>query len=111
MIEGIGLTRPTKNFDQALIDDSFKVTDLEALHMAYYLIENEGLFVGGSCAVNLAGVVKYCRLNPSSKVVTIIHDSGSRYLKKFYSELYLKQRKIEFKKREQYPADTLDFIS
>jgi cysteine synthase A len=53
--------------------------------MAYYLIENEGLFVGGSSALNLAAVVKCARLNPGMNVVTILHDSGIRYMKKFYS--------------------------
>ena len=56
--------------------------------MAYYLIENEGLFVGGSCAVNLATVVKYGRMHPNTTIVTILHDSGNRYLKKIYSEEY-----------------------
>lgn len=86
VIEGVGLTRPTLNFEQAQIDDALKITDEEALHMSYYLIENEGLFVGGSCAVNLAAVVKHCRKHPGERVVTIIHDSGSRYMKKIYSK-------------------------
>ena len=40
IIEGVGLNRPTKNFDQAIIDDAIKITDVEALHTAHYLIEN-----------------------------------------------------------------------
>ena len=79
------MNRPTKNFEYAKIDDSFKVRDIEALHMAYYLIENEGIFVGGSSAVNLSAAVKYGRSHPNSKIVTILHDSGNRYLKKIYS--------------------------
>ena len=78
--------------------------------MAHYLIENEGLFAGGSCGVNLAAVVKYCRANPGSKVVTIIHDSGNRYLKKFYSQSFLDEKGIKFVKRESYPSHNLDFI-
>ena len=72
--------------------------------MAHYLIENEGLFAGGSCAVNLAAVVKYCRANPRSRVVTVIHDSGNRYLKKFYSNRFLLEKGITFNKRDHYPA-------
>jgi cysteine synthase A len=53
--------------------------------MAYYMIENEGIFMGGSSALNLAAVVKYARDHPNSKIVTIVHDYGNRYLKKFYS--------------------------
>ena len=58
--------------------------------MGHYLIENEGLFVGGSSALNLACVVKYARDHPGCTIVTVIHDSGNRYLKKFYSSEYLK---------------------
>jgi cysteine synthase len=53
--------------------------------MAQYLIQNEGLFLGGSTALNIAAVVKYGRKNKSKKIVTIAHDLGNRYLKKFYS--------------------------
>jgi cysteine synthase A len=63
VIEGVGLNRPTANFNQAIIDDAVKVTDEEALHMAHYLIENEGIFVGGSSAMNVAAAVKYSRKN------------------------------------------------
>ena len=78
--------------------------------MGHYLIENEGLFAGGSCAVNLAAVVKYCRKNPGCRVVTIIHDSGNRYLKKFYSTEYLRQKGINFERKDNYPYNVLDFI-
>jgi cysteine synthase A len=53
--------------------------------MAHYLIENEGLFVGGSSALNVAAAVKYSRRFKGENIVTIFHDSGIRYLKKFYS--------------------------
>ena len=98
----MGLNRPTKNFDNAQINDSYKIKDIEALHMAHYLIENEGLCVGGSSALNLCAVVKYCREHPKSKVVTILHDSGVRYLKKFYNPVYLKEKNIVFQARKEY---------
>ena len=69
-----------------MIDDAFKVSDEEALHMGHYLVENEGLLVGGSSAVNLAAAVKEGRGRPGSNIVTIVHDSGIRYVKKFYNE-------------------------
>ena len=53
--------------------------------MAYYLIENEGIFAGGSSGLNMAAVVKYARKNKGKTIVTVIGDSGNRYLKKFYS--------------------------
>lgn len=53
--------------------------------MAHYLIENEGLFVGGSSALNLVAAVKQARKTNNKNIVTIIHDNGIRYIKKFYS--------------------------
>lgn len=67
--------------------------------MAYYLMENEGIFVGGSSAVNLAAAVKQSRKSPGLNIITIFHDSGIRYLKKFYSPSYLREKNIEFAKR------------
>jgi cysteine synthase A len=93
--------------DSAQIDDAYKVSDLEALHMAHYLIENEGLFVGGSCAVNLAAVVKCGRENPGKTIVTVLHDSGNRYLKKIYSEDYLREKDVLFHKKAFYDSYNL----
>jgi cysteine synthase A len=87
------------------------VSDIEALHMGHYLIENEGLFVGGSSALNLVAAVKHSRKYPGENIVTIIHDSGNRYLKKFYSESYLSEKKIKFSKKDHYDSDDLTFIS
>ena len=78
--------------------------------MAYYLIENEGLFVGGSSAVNLCGVVKYGRKNKKQKIVTVLHDSGNRYLKKIYSSNYRMDKGVDFVRREEYKSEDLDFI-
>lgn len=62
--------------------------------MSRYLILNEGLFLGSSSSVNLVALVKYCRENPGEKVVTILHDSGNRYISKFYSDEFLKSKGI-----------------
>ena len=58
MIEGIGLTRSTSNFEAGvdLIDDAVKVTDVQARDMARWLVENDGLFIGSSSAVNCKSV-------------------------------------------------------
>lgn len=55
--------------------------------------------MGGSCALNIAAVVKYGRRNKGSKIVSVIHDSGIRYLKKFYNQAYLKDKDIPFERR------------
>lgn len=78
--------------------------------MAHYLIENEGLFVGGSSAMNLVAAVKQGRQQPGSNIVTIVHDSGIRYLNKLYSEEYLRIKEIRFERRQQYAPDDLSFV-
>ena len=101
-MEGVGLNRNTANFDNAILDDAYKVTDEQVLHMAYYLIENEGLFVGGSTAMNLVAAVLQGQKEPGSTIVTIVHDSGIRYLKKLYNDDYLVTKGIKFIKRDNY---------
>lgn len=58
--------------------------------------------MGGSSALNLAAVVKYAREHPGSRIVTVVHDLGNRYLKKFYSNSYLSYKGIKFEKRAKY---------
>ena len=78
--------------------------------MSRYLIMNEGLFLGSSSSVNLAAAVKYCREHKGGIVVTILHDSGNRYMSKFYSAQYLKEKGIKFVPRLAYPPEDLSFI-
>lgn len=66
--------------------------------------------MGGSSALNIAAAVKYAREHPNSKIVTVVHDLGNRYLKKFYSGEYLASKRIRFEKRTSYDAGMLDFI-
>lgn len=108
IVEGIGLTRSTANFDvgQHLIDDAVRVTDAQAKTMAKWLVEKDGIFVGSSSAVNcksrrgcqsrmqypnvFAGVGAFqtaIRLGPGQRVVTILCDSGMRHLSKFYAQI------------------------
>jgi cysteine synthase A len=61
VVEGVGLNRLTENFMQASIDKGYKVTDEEVLHMAHFLIENEGLLLGSSSALNCCTIVKAVR--------------------------------------------------
>lgn len=90
IVEGIGLTRITENFEagRELIDDAVRVTDEQACKMARWLVENEGVFAGSSSAVNLvAAVVTATKLPEGSTVVTILCDSGQRHLSKFYRRI------------------------
>lgn len=87
IVEGIGINRLTENFEagRELIDDSVKVTDLQAMRMARWLVEKDGIFVGSSSAVNcVAAVVTALSLPKDSRVVTILCDSGTRHLSKFW---------------------------
>lgn len=90
IVEGIGITRITDNFEagRELIDDAVRVTDEQACRMARWLVENEGVFAGSSSAVNVAAaVVTAMKLPPGSTVVTILCDSGQRHLSKFYKKI------------------------
>lgn len=90
IVEGIGINRVTENFEvgRELIDDAIKVSDLQAMKMARWLIEKDGMFVGSSSAVNcVASVAQAMRMPVGSRVVTIICDSGTRHLSKFWRRI------------------------
>ncbi|KAG8773708.1 Cysteine synthase 2, partial [Ceratobasidium sp. 428] len=100
VVEGIGINRLTRNFEMALgvIDDAIRVTDQEAVSMARYLVQNDGLFLGSSSACNLVASIKVAKSfgRDSGKVVaTILCDSGSRHYSKFWNDEYLAMAGIE----------------
>jgi len=83
--EGIGIGRLTANYESALglVDGALQGSDEEAVAMVFYLLQHEGIFVGPSAALNVAGAVRLARLlPPRSKVATVVCDSGERYKKK-----------------------------
>ncbi|KAF2001166.1 PALP-domain-containing protein [Amniculicola lignicola CBS 123094] len=88
IIEGIGINRVTHNFDvgRELIDDAIRVTDDQAIGMAKWLVENDGIFVGSSSAVNCVAATKLAKqLGPGHRIVTLLCDSGARHLSKFWA--------------------------
>ncbi|KAJ4295950.1 Cysteine synthase 2 [Collariella sp. IMI 366227] len=90
MVEGIGINRITENFEagRGLIDDAVKVTDEQACRMARWLVEHDGIFIGSSSAVNcVAAVVTALKMPKGSRVVTILCDSGTRHLSKFWKHI------------------------
>jgi cysteine synthase A len=88
--EGIGLGRVTKNVEGAQVDDAYQIPDSEALPWIFELLKNEGLCVGGSSAINIAGAVRLAReLGPGHTVVTILADSGTRYQSKLFNRAFL----------------------
>jgi len=89
--EGTGLNRLTLNFDQSKIDIAYKISDEESIKMANFLIENEGLFVGSTSAMNCVACVKAARqFGPGKVIVTCLGDGGTRYMSKFYNLNYLR---------------------
>ncbi|KAF2485348.1 tryptophan synthase beta subunit-like PLP-dependent enzyme [Neohortaea acidophila] len=87
IVEGIGINRLTANFSAGmeLIDDAVKVSDVQAMKMARWLVENEGLFLGASSAVNCVAAAELAkRMEPGSRIVTILCDPGSRHLSRFW---------------------------
>ena len=93
--EGIGQGRVTKNLEGAPIDDAIQVTDEEALPMVFDLLLHEGLVVGGSTGINVVGAVKLAKqMGPGHTIVTILCDSGTRYMSKLFNPAFLRERNL-----------------
>lgn len=81
--------------EKAKLDGAIKVSDKEAIEMAYHLKMYDGLFVGPSAALNLVGAVKLARiLGKGQKIVTIICDGGERNRSKFFNDEFLREKDI-----------------
>ena len=88
--EGIGIKRITENFKDAPIDDALQVDDRTMVEMAYWLLREEGLYVGGSAALNVAGAARVARKLPEgSTIVTILCDGGDRYRSRLWNPAWL----------------------
>ena len=88
--EGIGQGRITANLDGVAVDRAYQVPDAEALPYLYDLLEHEGLCLGGSSAINIAGAVRLARdLGPGKTIVTVLCDYGNRYQSKLFNPEFL----------------------
>ena len=93
--EGIGTARITKNFEKALIDDAFQVTDREALNIIFKLKEDQNISLGGSSGINIGGAIRLAKqLGPGHNIVTILCDPGKRYASKIYNKEFLKSKNL-----------------
>ena len=93
--EGIGQGRITRNLENAVIDESFQITDTEALNIVYEMVRTEGLILGGSSGVNIMGAVKLGKLiGPNKKIVTILCDYGTKYESKIFNKKFLKDKEL-----------------
>ena len=93
--EGIGQGRITKNLEDAPIDVAYQIPDEEAVPIIFDLLEHEGLCLGGSSGVNIAGAVRLAKeLGPGHIIVTILADYGTRYQSKLFNPEFLREKKL-----------------
>ena len=91
--EGIGQGRLTANLEGLKIDHAFRISDTEMLLAIYDLVEHEGLVMGGSTGINVAGAIRLAKdLGPGKTIVTMLCDSGQRYQSKIYNPAFLRER-------------------
>lgn len=91
--EGIGQARVTGNLEGLAVDKAYQISDAEMLPYLYDLTIYEGLCLGGSTGINIAGAVHLAReLGPGHTIVTILADYGNRYQSKLYNPLFLQEK-------------------
>ena len=90
--EGIGQGRITANLEGAVIDEAYQIPDAEALPIVFNLLSEEGLCLGGSSGINVAGAVRLARdLGPGHTIVTVLCDYGTRYQSKLFNPAFLRE--------------------
>ena len=93
--EGIGQGRITANLEGAPVDFAYRIADEEAVGIVFDLVEREGLLLGGSSGVNIAGAIRLAReLGPGKTIVTILCDSGARYASKLFNAAFLREKNL-----------------
>jgi cysteine synthase A len=93
--EGIGQGRITRNLEGAPVDEAFQIPDTESLPVIFDLLKAEGLCMGGSTGVNVAGAIRLARaLGPGHTIVTVLCDMGTRYQSKLFNPEFLKERNL-----------------
>ncbi len=93
--EGIGQGRITANLVDAPIDEAYQIPDAEALPLIFGLLKEEGLCLGGSSGINVAGAIRLARdLGPGHTIVTILADYGTRYQTKLFNPAFLKEKNL-----------------
>lgn len=107
MSEGIGQTFITANVKPAQVDHAFQISDEVIVNMVHYIVRKEGLFLGSSSGANLcAAYLMAKKLGPGNKVVTILCDSGQKYVSKLFNDEFLKKRGLHItgKAEDLFPA-------
>jgi cysteine synthase len=93
--EGIGQSRITANLEGAPVDFAYQIPDEEALPIVFDLVVQEGLLLGGSSGINIAGAIRLARdLGPGHTIVTLLSDSGARYASKLFNPAFLRSKNL-----------------
>jgi cysteine synthase A len=93
--EGIGLGRVTRIIEDIQVDKPYLIGDEEAVPVIFDLLEHEGLCMGGSTGINVAGAIRLAKeLGPGHTIVTILADYGSRYQSKLFNPAFLREKKL-----------------
>lgn len=93
--EGIGQGRITANLEDAPIDQAYQIPDEEALPIVFDLLKHEGLCLGGSSGINIAGAIRLAKeLGPGHTIVTILCDYGTRYQSKLFNPAFLREKNL-----------------
>jgi cysteine synthase A len=93
--EGIGQGRITANLEGIVVDDAYQIGDAEAVQIVYDLLEHEGICLGGSSGVNIAGAIRLAKdLGPGHTIVTILCDGGSRYQSKLFNPAFMREKNL-----------------
>ena len=110
--EGIGQGRITANLEGAPVDMAFRIPDGESVALLFELLENEGLSLGGSSGVNVAGAIRMAReLGPGHVIVTMLCDYGTRYASKLYNPDFLRSRSLPVPSwLEERPPISIPFL-
>jgi cysteine synthase A len=91
--EGIGQGRITKNIEGAVVDDAFQIPDSEAIPIVFDLLKEEGLCLGGSSGINVAGAIRLAKkMGPGHTIVTLLCDYGTRYQSKLFNPEFLREK-------------------
>jgi cysteine synthase A len=93
MTEGIGQSRITRNLEDAPVDEAFQIPDGEAIPIVFELLQHEGLLMGTSTGINVAGAIRLARrLGPGHTIVTLLADGGQRYASRLFNPAFLRSK-------------------
>ena len=105
LIEGVGIARVTRCFDRSVVDDALRISDQEAVDETYRLLWDEGLLVGSSAGLSVAGALRWARdAGPDQVIVCVLCDTGTRYLSRLFNPGWLAAQGLRPPARAAGPA-------